>query len=634
MERTYRNGRGWLGLAILALLGAGRGVAQAPPTASQRGPELYRSGNCVEAAGALQGPGGAAAGLALARCYVDAGDFPRALDAVTAYRAAVPSDVTAVTLMAQVLLKLGRGEEAGPLVETFLTQYPEEIPVRDAWGDVLGAMGQNEKASEQYKKVLAAWPDDPGAHIGLAEIAAREGRWQDAVAEFGKAGAVVPNHFRVLAGLGGAYVQSGNCAEAAGPLRQALNLAPDNLAVAKQLAKCSIELQRWPDVLSALRTGGSPEAGDEEATAMVATAFQRLKNTEGAESYYRAVIKKNPANVTAHVDLGDILYDDSKRRPESRDEYQAAVNLRPDLSARIHERLGDLADGPKKNADARQHYEAAVRQKDATDEVRWKLAQICFDQPDMNCSEKALTQIKSPGYAARVKILRARIAFAAPDLDRAGTLANEVIAASPEHPDLEMLRIAGEVARQKNDPRRAAELYEMAVTQAPDNRELRRQLVRIYLTNEDLNASSRVIDLCNYYLNQVKKDGEFYLFLGQAYDQRKDVPNALTNYDAGFKLIPTPTPKEFSWALDAYGYLLLIEDKNPKAAYTYLTNAVGLNPTDQDALWNLAVACLQLGKVDELADARSKLQALNSPRLPDLDAEIERVQKKAAEKAK
>src|ERR1700691_3960058 len=51
---------------------------------------------------------------------------------------------------------------------------------------------------------------------------------------------------------------------------------------------------------------------------------------------------------------------------------------------------------------------SAVRQKDATDEVRWKLAQICFNQPDSDCSEKALSQIKSPDYSARVKRLRAR----------------------------------------------------------------------------------------------------------------------------------------------------------------------------------------------------------------------------------
>jgi tetratricopeptide (TPR) repeat protein len=471
MERTSQLGRDWLSVAIWAVLGGGCGLAQSPPTSPQRGPELYRSGNCMEAVATLQAPGaGTTTSLALARCYTDAGDYSRALDALTAYRSAVPSDVTAVSLMAQVLLKLNRGEEAAPLVETFLAQYPEEIPVRDALGDVWASLGQSEKAVEQYKKVLEAWPDDPGAHIGLAELAGRERRWQDVLIEFGKARAVVPNHFRVLAGLGAAYVQLGNCAEAVGPLRQALNLTPDNLAVAKSLAKCSLELQRWQDVLSSLQTGSSQEAADEEATSMVAAAFQALRNADGAEAYYRAVIKKNPSNVTAHVELGDILFDDSKRRTEAREEYSAAVKLRPDLSARIHERLGDLADGPNKNADARLHYEAAVRQKDATDAVRWKLAQICFDLPDRNCSEQALTQIKSPEYEARVKALRARIAFAAKDLDRAGNLANEVIAASPGQPDLEILRIAAEVARQKNDPRKAAELYERPWLKLPIRR--------------------------------------------------------------------------------------------------------------------------------------------------------------------
>jgi hypothetical protein len=48
---------------------------------------------------------------------------------------------------------------------------------------------------------------------------------------------------------------------------------------------------------------------------------------------------------------------------------------------------------------------------------------------------------------------------------------------------------------------------------------------------------------------------------------------------------------------------------------------------------NFALTCLELGKADELANAREKLVELHSTRVQDLDAEIEARKQEQAIKA-
>jgi Flp pilus assembly protein TadD len=58
-------------------------------------------------------------------------------------------------------------------------------------------------------------------------------------------------------------------------------------------------------------------------------------------------------------------------------------------------------------------------------------------------------------------------------------------------------------------------------------------------------------------------------------------------------------------------------------ARVQLTTATTLDPTDDNALANLAVTCLELGKFDEMMAARTRLMGLHSGLLTALDDQIE-----------
>ena len=588
----------------------------------QRGAALYRSADCASAISDLATATAKApqAGLPLARCYFEAQQYGKATEAITAFRKAAPRDPQGAILMAQIQERDGHADTAAAQLETYLQQNPDQLAAHNALGDLYARLGQGPQAMNHYHLVTAAQTDDPAARIGLGELAVREKRYQEAIDEFEKARAIVPKNFRMLAGLGTAYVQLGNCAQAVGPLRQAQQLAPDDFPLAKSLAACYASMKLWPDLLTSLRTGTPEEAADPEATAMVMKAFENTKDIAAAEAYLRRVLAAAPANIAAHTDLGDLLYD-GNRRPEARIQYLEVVKLAPD-SPRIHERLGDMSqETPENSAETRAHYEAAAHSKGAVDSARMKLARLCFSAEDMACTNAALADIKSPGLKRDVTLLRLQVEFRAQNWDGAGALANELLAV--DRSNLTVLRIAGEVADRQNRPLDATVLLEQALALDPSSKDLRYRLAGIYSNNTELHRAQRAVEILTEYVNKYQQDAEGFLLLANAYRKLDDSTNAKLNFKQGFARVTPPVPARLSWAYNSYGYMMLSE-MNYDEAYTYLTQAVNLNTVDESSLFNFALTCLQLGRTEELNLTRSKLQAVNSPFLSQLDQEIER----------
>jgi tetratricopeptide (TPR) repeat protein len=587
------------------------------------GGAFYRAGNCQAAIPELK------SAVLLSRCYFELQQYGKAIEVLTNYRKASPADPEAAILLAASEERDGHGEVGTALLESFLKQNPSQTGIHTALGDLYSRLGQGPQAMEHYHAVTAAEAEDPGARLGLGWLALREKRPQEAIDEFERAKRILPNDFRVLAGIGSAYIALGDCEKASGPLRKALDLAPDDFGVAKALATCYQKAQKWNELLAALRTGTPEEAADESATAMAMKAFQSTSNAAGEEAYCRRVIESNPANVTAHTDLADLLYA-SKRTPEARAEYLAAVKLRPDYP-RVHERLGDMAEGPERAKEARAHYESAANSATGTDSARMKLAQLCVSEGDLKSAKAALARITDPSFDREKKFWRLQIDVSEQNWNEAAQLATELLALDKQN--LVVLKIAGKVAKTQNRPLDAAGYLEQALALDPSSKDVRYDLASIYLNNEDPDRFARARDLLNEFLTKYEQDAMGYLLLGKAYKQLKDPNNAKLNFRLGLDRVKPPVKEDLSWAYNSYA-LMLWDENDFDNAYVYLTQAVQLNPKDDYSLYNLGLTCLQLGKSDELNAARAKLEAMNSPKLADLDKDIEANKPKARKKDK
>lgn len=566
----------------------------------------------------------ARASLLVGRCYFESQQWAKAAEAFAAYQKSAPGDPEAVIWMARAQERGGHGDAAVAILNDFLKVNPAEQSVRTALGDLYIRLGRGSDAMTEHQAVLRDQPGDPGARIGLGLLELHDEKWQAAIEQLEKVRADVPEDSRVLAGIGTAYAALGNCERAIDPLRLALDLSPDDYALAKKVASCDVKLKKWSAVLGALRTGTLEESRDEEATRMVVEAYSASADLAGAEAYCRWAIIATPTNLTAHLSLANLLFT-GKRTREAYTEYAEVVKLKPD-SPDIHERMGDISMDQKDPSDARQHYGAAVQSAKATDTARMKLARLCFSSDDLKCVTQAIAGVTSPALLIQVKTLRARVEYKAENWDQAGILANEALSGDPQNSTL--LRIAADVAARQNKPAEAADLYERALKLEPANKDFVYRLAGLYSNYDELkDRLPRAIAPLTDFLQKVQQDAEGYLLLGNVYRKMNDLENAKLNFKTGFDKIQPPIPPRLSWAYNAYGVLLYNENKFDEA-YPYETQAVQLNPTEEASQLNFALLCLELGKMDELNAAREKLAAMNSAQVAALDQEIERKKKK------
>jgi predicted Zn-dependent protease len=615
--------RYWIPLAIGL---AGACVAQTEDSSFQRGAALYRAADCRAAIPLLDRstPTNPRAALLLGRCYFEAQQWVQAADAFAAYRKSAPDDPEAAILLARAQERAGFGDTAIAILNDFLKLHPNEQSARTALGDLSIRLGRGPDGGSQYQAVLRDQPGDPGARIGQGLLLLHEEKWQAGIDQLQKVRADVPEDSRVLSGIGSAYAALGICERAVDPLRLALDLSPDDYALAKKLATCDSKLKRWSAVLGALRSGNIEEARDEEATRMVVEAYSGSADLAEAENYCRWAIIAAPKNLTAHLSLGNLLYT-GKRIREAYAEYGEVVKLKPD-SPEIHERMGDISMEQKDPSDARAHYEAAVESAKATDTARMKLARLCLASDDLKCVMQAIARVTAPALLVQAKTLRVQVEYKSENWDQAGLLANELLASDPQNSTL--LRIAADVAARQNKPVEAADLYERALQVEPTNKDFVYRLAGLYSNFEELkDRLPRAVALLTDFLQKVQQDAEGYLLLGNVYRKLNDLDNAKLNFKTGFDKIQPPIPPRLSWAYNAYGVLLYNENKFDQA-YPYETQAVQLNPNDEASQLNFALLCLELGKMDELNSARDKLVAMNSSQVAALDAEIERKKKR------
>ncbi|MEZ4648172.1 MAG: protein kinase [Candidatus Eisenbacteria bacterium] len=100
--------------------------------------------------------------------------------------AEVPKSGTLRNQFAYTLVSLGRYDEALQQLEVYAQLEPEEVNPRDSMGELLLTMGRVEDAREAYRDALTLDPTFPSALRGVALANAMLGDYDDALAEFGR----------------------------------------------------------------------------------------------------------------------------------------------------------------------------------------------------------------------------------------------------------------------------------------------------------------------------------------------------------------------------------------------------------------------------------------------------------------
>lgn len=156
----------------------------------------------------------------------DSGDFSASLEQ---YQAAVeknPQDAESLSNLGQVLVRLGKVEEALPYFERAIALIPQRWAYRFNQARALGLLNRWDEAIASYREAQRLFPNDYATAFNLGQALHRKGDEAGAVTEYRKAIALDPNDPTFRMALGTSLERLQQPREAAAAYGDYLRLAP------------------------------------------------------------------------------------------------------------------------------------------------------------------------------------------------------------------------------------------------------------------------------------------------------------------------------------------------------------------------------------------------------------------------
>ena len=151
---------------------------------------------------------------------------------------------SAALRQANVLIAIRNYLGASRLLTVALHQLPEHLVARRTLADVLMRLGRFEEAKAHYTQVVEIAPQDVQALDGLALAFHQLGHLDEAIHHYKAVLRLQPDRAETYSNLGGALAQRGKLKEALFYLEKALQLKADFADAKRNLAQVQAALQR------------------------------------------------------------------------------------------------------------------------------------------------------------------------------------------------------------------------------------------------------------------------------------------------------------------------------------------------------------------------------------------------------
>ena len=155
------------------------------------------------------------------------GDADRAIALFRQYQRAEPNDVESYGLLADILDKAGRNQDAEQTLEQAIRLQPGYWPTYQRLGVFYLNHHEFEKSAHSFLTGIGIAPENPALHYNLGALYFMQNRWPDAALEFEKSLAIRPTAF-AYSNLGTVRFFEGKYQEATKQFEQATRLQPNN----------------------------------------------------------------------------------------------------------------------------------------------------------------------------------------------------------------------------------------------------------------------------------------------------------------------------------------------------------------------------------------------------------------------
>lgn len=414
---------------------------------------------------------------------------------------AMPQDGTPLVAMGDFYRLTGQPDKAAASFHQAMTVNPKSTVARDRI--VLLDIDTNklDEAERQTKSILEANPKDPSGLLFDGRLKLANNQIDAAITTLLSLKTVAPQGARSYHYLGLAYVKKNDLPQAVTELKEAIKLAPTSIDSHAALAGVYL-------------SQGSADLAIEQA---------------------RATLQLNPRHARIATLLGE-AYTMKGDTEKAKQVLQTVIKASPNYSF-AHHRLGLIARSEKRDAEALEHFEQAL--KHAPEFIQ------------------ALAQIIS------LKVAQGKI-----DDARARLIQHDKVV--QKNPQLQVLR--GQLAFSTKDYAQAEDAFQQAITLNDTVLDAYTGLAGAYLKQGKADDAVKEYKIA---LSKNPKLIQAYMVLGMISESQKKYDEAQTNYQEALKINPrfAPAANNLAWLMMGHG-------GNMDVALGYAQTAREVSPND------------------------------------------------------
>ncbi|MBN4051803.1 tetratricopeptide repeat protein [Parvibaculum lavamentivorans] len=280
------------------------------------------------------------------------GEFSDAVRLYTKVLKKVPQELTALSLLADAQLNLGKNTRALETIRRALTIKPDMPSGWMVQGSAQRRMGHFDSAIASLEKALELNPDYVDALMTLAGTLRDAGKLDAAIDAYEDLIDMSPEHSKAYYNLGNTLMADGQHDEAIIAYKEAARLDPDYPAAQINLAGAFHANDQLDEAIEAADKALASDPSSRSAKVNRGNILKSLTRLDKAEKQYRDLITEDPKDADAHDLLGTVLQGQA-RFDEAITSYRTAIGLNPanalylgDLSTSLLA-TGELVEGWK-----------------------------------------------------------------------------------------------------------------------------------------------------------------------------------------------------------------------------------------------------------------------------------------------
>ena len=551
-----------------------------------------------------------------------------------------PENAETLHALALTELKLGETESAMQHLERAMTAGPQEILPAVTLAETKLRQGDLKGAEDVLKRACENSPKSDDARVILGGLYAAENKLAESEQQYRAALAINPNSSAALLNLGRLQNSAGRKQDAEKTFKR-LGELPDK-TVKHYHAVFLFQEGRRDEAVREFAALAKQDPDDRMARTRLVTAYQNMNRAQDALDVLNGALKKNPKDLEALLQRGEISVGSSKYA-DAESDFNRVLHLKPD-APEVHYALARLYQ--KRGATLRQRQELSevLRLNPLLLQVRVELAKSWIGDNSAESAKGALSLLDAtPEDQKNQIVVNEQRNWALISAGRFGEARKGVEQglASSRTADLLLQEAILNVASGRYSEAQKSVREELAKN--PEDLRGLRVLVSSYAAQKQVPAAVAQV---RAHAAQNPKSAPIQYFLGNLLLETGDRVQARQAFTAAKAINPEYTPADLSLARidltqanwnDARQQLTTILAKkgdnflalkwlgmleiasgNQAAAIADFRKLVEVQPNDGIALNNLAYLLVETGKMDEALKYAQRAQEL-VPDNPDVE---------------